>query len=156
MAATPEQFFWRDLDRLMGNMWLAQRHEDKYQPDIPDVSYVCRRMVGWLELKVVSDPQRYAPFQLSDRHFTPGQRNWLKSRGEAGNGLCFVLIRIRQQPYRKLTQDEHLLLRWDRLPLLGSYTLQDFREDDMPGLLWFSAGSFPIMKFIAVITDKPR
>ena len=72
----------------MGNIWDAQRHEDKYSVGIPDVSYGVNGVNGWIELKAY---KRWPRCGLI--HFTPKQVNWLTKRGRAG-GHCFIMVKI--------------------------------------------------------------
>ena len=118
MAKKPEQVLWAHVDRIMGSMWKAQRHEDKYASDIPDVSYSCNGVNGWIELKVVGWwPQRDFPLTIPLTYFTPGQRNWLVARGKNGSGHCFMFARI---------GTDYVLMRRDQLHMLGHWTRDDW------------------------------
>ena len=76
MASKPEQIAWDVLARQMRGRWRAQRHEDKYSPDIPDVSFVAGRYSGWIELKAAQGWDESLEMR-------PGQLNWLMERAEA-------------------------------------------------------------------------
>lgn len=114
----PEQRFWDYLDSAMGRLWLAQRHEDRYSTDIPDVSYSCGRHSGWIELKVIDHwPAPDRPLVLTADHFTPGQRQWLTRHGKAGAGHTYVFIRVLRGQL-----SDFVLIRWDQLHELGKAT----------------------------------
>jgi len=93
-----EQALWAYLRRGLRGRWHAQRHEDRYAVGLPDVSYALDGVDGWLELKALD----YTPAQVSVG-LTAVQSAWLTLRGRAGNGQCFVLVRLGQ---------EHLLFSW--------------------------------------------
>ncbi|TXG97729.1 MAG: hypothetical protein E6R08_06315 [Nevskiaceae bacterium] len=90
----PEQRMWDYLKDQMGRSWHAQRHEDKYCPDIPDISYGYAGMDGWLELKVLdgwpADPAK----PISMPHLRSGQVNWLEDRYKHGNYSTNMLVAV--------------------------------------------------------------
>lgn len=116
MAKSKEQLLWRALDAEMRSFWTAQRHEDRYSPDVPDVSFALNGVDGWAELKVV-DPTPKPDALLRIAHFTSGQRNWLYKRGRAGTGHCFLLAKA--EPW-------FLLIRWHMLPELDRLPMRDW------------------------------
>lgn len=78
---TPEQRAHKAVQREMGGLWDYQRHEDRYSPDIPDISFAYEGQHGWIELKSA---------ELGEViKLRPGQINWLVRRG--GHG--FLIIR---------------------------------------------------------------
>lgn len=94
MASKPEQLMWDHLKAKMEGRWDAQRHEDEYSPDVPDVSYALRGRDGWIELKTIAEwPKRGTTAVNLDR-LRPGQVNWLESRGRHGNGRCWLLLAV--------------------------------------------------------------
>jgi hypothetical protein len=115
----PEQLLWDSLKRTMGTLWRIQRHEDKHSPDVPDLSYSCRRCSGWLELKVLDKwpASPTAPLDFALSHFTLSQRSWLRRHGEMGSGHCYLLAKI---------GDDFLLVRWSQLQHLGVWTRDEW------------------------------
>ena len=114
-----EAQFWQHLHRVMGSRWRAQRHEDSYSSDIPDVSYSCGGMDGWMELKTLPHwPHLDRPLNLLPSYFTPGQRNWLVTHGRSGSGHCYVFLNVAH---------DFLLIRWDQFMQLGVWTRADWR-----------------------------
>ena len=81
-----ERKFWQWLDGKVGNLWHAQRHEDKHSVGIPDVSYGCMGTQGWIELKSLTAWPRKGFPALSVE-----QANWLAKRGGKG-GKCWLLV----------------------------------------------------------------
>jgi len=108
-----EQALWAYLRRGLRGRWHAQRHEDRYAVGLPDVSYALDGVDGWLELKALN----YAPAQVSVG-LTAAQSAWLTLRGRAGNGQCFVLVRLGQ---------EHLLFSWQARDLVHKLPLATLR-----------------------------
>lgn len=102
-----ESALWNYLRERLRGHWVAQRHEEKFGADVPDVSYSARGTDGWLELKSF----RAWPVRITSKlktarggcGLTAGQVAWLRERGSAGNGLCFVLVRV---------GSDHLLFHW--------------------------------------------
>ena len=118
-VARPESTFWQTLSKGMRGRWHAQRHEDVAGVGIPDVSYGLRGADGWLELKVLPDwPVRPSTI-VRIHHFTSAQRAWLKLRGSAGGGRCFLFLRV---------QDEFLLLSHEHVHLEDVYTRLELFE----------------------------
>lgn len=90
----PEQLMWNHLSAVLTTFAIAQRHEDKYSPDVPDVSFV-RRSDGvtvWVELKTID---KWSPAVTKVPHLRAGQVNWLKSRSNLGAPV-FMLLWIRE------------------------------------------------------------
>lgn len=82
-----EKDLWKKIDAAMGNLWHAQRHEDEYSPDIPDVSYTYQGTSGWIELKC-SSPSGRRPVRIPK--LRSGQLNWMTDRAWHG-GNCHIL-----------------------------------------------------------------
>ena len=99
-----EKTLWRYVQRNLKNRWDAQRHEDSISRGIPDVSYAIEGADGWIELKSL-DQWPVRPGTPVHIRITPEQVAWLETRGDAGGGRCFVLLRVGR---------EHLLVRWCR------------------------------------------
>lgn len=97
-----ESALWRNLRLGMKHRWNAQRHEDRFSEGVPDVSYAIGGRDGWIELKAAPQwPVRpTTPLRV---HMTPQQVLWLEQRGRAGNGRCFILLRVDR---------DYLLLTW--------------------------------------------
>ena len=86
-----ESQLWSKLEKALPNADMT-RHEDRTRRFIPDVSFALDGVDGWIELKAYDAwPSDNIP---KFRNFTPGQRNWLRRRGEAGSGHCFVLAAV--------------------------------------------------------------
>jgi hypothetical protein len=111
----PEARYWRTISSGMGTRWLAQRHEDRHSNSIPDVSFTTNRH-GWIELKCLA---KYPKGVLKINHLTPGQRNWLKSRG-AMSGNCWILVKVDSDSY---------LIPWDKIDLIGISPLSDIMKE---------------------------
>jgi hypothetical protein len=109
-----EQALWAYLRRGLRGRWHAQRHEDRYAVGLPDVSYALDGVDGWLELKALD----YAPVQVNVG-LTAVQSAWLTLRGRAGNGQCFVLVRLGQ---------EHLLFSWQARDLVHKIPVDVLRS----------------------------
>ena len=78
-----ERTFWEYLHGLMGSRWHAQRHEDRYSTGIADVSYGCKGVDGWIELKVLDHrPSLIRPYNLPC--LSTDQRSWLFQKGTKG------------------------------------------------------------------------
>lgn len=65
-----------------------QWHEDRFENDIPDVSFGFGGVDGWMEFKFVDR----APRMFSLPKFTGGQQSWLIERGTKGKGATFLVI----------------------------------------------------------------
>lgn len=104
----PEQLQWQYLSKAMSGLWDAQRHEDRYSPDIPDVSYAIQNVDGWIELKTLMkypvNPDK--PIRLA--HLRSGQVNWIERRGAAGAGRVFLLLAVGQA----MAKADWYLIRW--------------------------------------------
>lgn len=94
---TKESNLWKHLKSVMEGRWHAQRHEDKFQPGIPDVDYGYRGVNGWIELKVAQEwwPKRGGPLPSL---WSTDQVRWLKRRWEHG-GPVFSLIQVPDDGY---------------------------------------------------------
>ncbi len=104
----PEQRQWDYLDRTMQGHWDAQRHEDKYVPDAPDVSFAMRGIDGWLELKTIPHWPKNPATPVKVGHFRPGQVNWLERRGERGSGRVWCLFAVGED----MATADWLLVPW--------------------------------------------
>lgn len=113
----PEAALWQHLHSAMGGLWEAQRHEDRLQADIPDVSYSTTHH-GWIELKVADKPKRPSTPVRVD-HFTAGQRNWLTRHGRRG-GKCFILLQV---------GPAYFLFSWTSARVIGDLTLEGLAKE---------------------------
>lgn len=99
----PEQRQYQTISSRLGPYLLFQRHEDRLQPDILDVSYVVSTTIpkthlkaglcGWVELKTIDHWSKGVPTRL--HHLRPGQVNWLNSRGRL-SPLVHLLLYVNQ------------------------------------------------------------
>lgn len=78
----------------------AQRHEDSVSRYIPDISFAGFGNDGWIEVKMLTA----VPRKFNIKHFTRGQESWLRERGNAGRGWCYLLV---------VTPVNQWLWRWD-------------------------------------------
>ena len=95
-----------------------QRHEDKYESGIPDLSFGIFGINGWIELKHKKAWPKRATTKVKFNHFTNKQRTWLKTRGQAG-GHCFVIIQI---------STNYLLFCWRDIDSIGNLTREKMLE----------------------------
>lgn len=80
---------------LLNHYGHCQKHEDKYETGIPDLSYAIKGSSGWIELKYLKKwPKRGGPVQF--KRFTSKQRNWLKKRGRHCY-KCFLLAVVEKE-----------------------------------------------------------
>lgn len=67
----------------------VQRHEDRHENYVPDLSFGLHDVDFWMEVKYCKIP----PIKLSSiDHYTVGQRDWLTQRAKTGAGFCFLLL----------------------------------------------------------------
>lgn len=88
--------------------WDCQRHEEKAETGIPDLSAAAHGEDFWIELKQCPIP----PLTLNNiRHWTRKQELWLRRRGAHGCGHCYLLVEIGKNP----KDATYYLWRWDKL-----------------------------------------
>ena len=133
-----EAGLWKYLSRVMGNLWEAQRHEDKYSTGIPDVSYATSHH-GWIELKSVAVKDENRVVKVP--HFTAAQKAWAKRHG-ARCGKVWTLIRVNRH---------HLLFGWWSVDRVGNMTLPEMIVESHG---WWEGQIDPRLLIIAL--DKPR
>ncbi len=104
-----ESRLWEYLRTGMGARWEAQRHEDRFTPGIPDVSYSITRH-GWIELKYLPTKPKKSSSILKIDHYTQDQRNWAIRHGRRA-GLCFMLLQVNKT---------YMLFDWTKATLIGS------------------------------------
>lgn len=86
----PELDYKRDLvTALIFHSFDMQVHEDKHSNFIPDLSFAHGGVEGWIEVKWCDEPP---PTLDSMKHWTAGQEDWLRNRGRAGGGHCYLLV----------------------------------------------------------------
>lgn len=90
----PESIQWQILSRATGFAILWCRHEDRYSPDIPDLSFCTAEGSGWVELKVIEKLPRPGKTVVIP-HLKPGQVNWANARWKLGAN-CWMLLRVSQ------------------------------------------------------------
>lgn len=146
----PEQRMWGVVAGGMAGMWHAQRHEDRYSTDIPDLSFgIGGCSEGWMEFKCLDKyPSGTAKTQkswdFSADYFTVGQRNWLSERSRRGTGRCFLLAKM-----GKLW----VIWHWKKLEtLLGAVPWCDI-EAAASGI-WLNVPNW--IEFTAVIRDLKK
>ena len=103
MSRLPEQRVWDSLRRHMPEDFLPQRHEDKYSPGIPDLSFVWRGVQGWIELKAARP-------QLLMR---PEQVRWMLRRSREGVP-CILLARYGREDWAGIRMQEEAYGRVSR------------------------------------------
>lgn len=87
-----------------------QRHEDKLTPGIPDTSYACGGVSGWVELKTYDNWPQDPDEPLSWSDLKPEQVNWLIARGRQCD-RCYILLEVGKNP----KTSEWLLIPWQVL-----------------------------------------
>lgn len=91
-----EATFWRaiktGLKNAANNQLFLQRVDAQ---NVPDVYYSIHGYCGWIELKYIP---KYPTRQFSIKHFTPGQKLWLKQY-KKHLGTAWVLIRVEKDIY---------------------------------------------------------
>lgn len=97
-VTTPEQATWTALRRAVGDRWHATRHENRLRAGTPDVSFGADGAQGWIELKRLSVLPRRDATGVRVRSFTAEQRLFLRERGRAGGGHCFLLLHVGRGP----------------------------------------------------------
>lgn len=107
-----------------------QRHEDKLALGVPDVSYGCRGVNGWIELKFCHEPAKTTSL-VRCPHFTLEQRQWLLDRGRRG-GHAFLLAQVGR---------EYLLMDHLAAQLLGHARLSHLRM--VASRVWRQSICFP-------------
>jgi len=100
----------------MGNLWEAQRHEDKYSTGIPDVSYATDHH-GWIELKSVDVRDESKVVKIP--HFTAVQRAWAKRFGSLA-GHTWLFVRVNRH---------YLLLGWWSVDRIGKLNVSGLRDE---------------------------
>ena len=95
-----ENSLWATFKKNM-RVGVFDRHEDKLNLGVPDVSYVVGKgSTGWIELKHVhqEDLPKRVDTIFSIKHFTREQKFWLRRRGHAGDN-CWVLLQVGRDYY---------------------------------------------------------
>ena len=95
MSRKPEQKLWdwlREKTRSVKSPPELDRVENKVGVSMPDVMFTALGFFGWIELKVIDyDPKEVGVCGPLVKHFTQGQKRWLKSRGKKA-GACWFLL----------------------------------------------------------------
>ena len=90
-----EAYLWakvkKGLEKASNNRIFLQRHEDKFCPGIPDVSFCYEGVSGWIELKYL--PKWPSKNSREIKHHTPHQKLWAKRYIESG-GNYFLLLQV--------------------------------------------------------------
>lgn len=111
-----EARLWKYLAEVLGGVWEAQRHEDRYSVGVPDVSYATDHH-GWIELKKVKRPRPGGLVTIP--HFTPAQRNWAKRFGKKCGGV-WVLVQVDRSFF---------LFGWWSVDRIGRMTEEEMRSE---------------------------
>ena len=135
-----ESAFWNQIYRNMRGRWDATRHEDHSGHGIPDVSYGCRNVNGWIELKKLDAWPAREKTVVQLRHFTGPQRAFLIQRGRSGN-RCFLFLRVQREYLLipsacislKDTKTKRQLI--DTATILGGYWAQSVDWDHFTNLI---------------------
>lgn len=81
----------RELSDNCHIRFIIQRHEDKFHPGIPDVSYVgYYANTGWIEFKHVKQYAKQSGDIIFSR-WTATQRQWCIDRGMLGARSCCIV-----------------------------------------------------------------
>lgn len=93
----PEQLLWDWLRDRMGNLWFAQRIENRVGTNIPDVHFALRQrtFTGWIELKSIPDWGKNEGSAFRLPKWTQGQRNWARDYAECG-GQCWLAVQVQE------------------------------------------------------------
>lgn len=109
-----EAGLWRSvkagLEKASNGEIFLQRHEDKFAPGIPDISYCYRGKSGWIELKYLKNYPMHKTV-VNIPHYTPAQKLWAKKYIEKG-GNYFLVLRIKNDCFAFI--GEHALC-WPRV-----------------------------------------
>ncbi len=89
----PERAMWLKLSQVMEGHWNATRHEDSVNKGIPDVSFGCCGVQGWIELKTLTQWPKNAATPIRIPGFSPDQKAFLRMRGLHG-GCCWLLFKV--------------------------------------------------------------
>lgn len=119
-----ESDLWTKLKNGMGDRWDAQRHEDKFQLGIPDVSFGLPGVNGWIELKFLKEYPKRRDSVIRIEHYTENQRQWLYRRWKMA-GHVFLLIQI---------SNEFFLFTGQEMALLGNVGNREWYIDRA---LWY-------------------
>ena len=106
---------------LLSSTGHIQRHEDKNESGIPDLSYGIKGTNGWIELKYKKTWPKKLTTPVKFDHFTNKQKTWLKKRGQEG-GHCYVLIQI---------ADTCLLYDWQKINQIGKLTKNEMIKESI-------------------------
>lgn len=91
------------MNALAYEGYISQRHEDRYENFIPDLSFSGHGVDGWVEIKSCTE----CPDTLNDlKHWTRGQEEFLRLHGPKGSGHCYLVVG---------TPDGIWAWRWDSL-----------------------------------------
>jgi hypothetical protein len=132
---------WSHLRKKMAPHWQADRHEDKLNLGVADVSFAMNGCWhGWMELKHIHEWPKRASTVVRIDHFTHEQRLWLRLKGEAA-GNTWLLLNVGD------ARGEWLLFNWRKLPLVGVVTrselydhcvlqMKGFVTDNFKNVLW--------------------
>jgi len=109
-----ESSLWSTFKRNMAAFGEFDRHEDRLNLGVPDVSYIMLGGIagGWIELKHVHKPPVRERTIFKIKHFTKEQKFWLRRRGKAGD-KCWVLLQVGA---------DYFLYDWKQAQLINTLT----------------------------------
>ncbi len=83
------------LKKGMGKRWHLTILQERYAADIPDITYGCNGINGFIELKEIDKfPKKdTTSVKISHSQEQQHQKEWLKERTLTG-GSCFVLVHV--------------------------------------------------------------
>ena len=119
-----ETSLWNTFKRNMKPYGVYDRHEDKLNLGVPDVSYVMRnRISGWIELKYVVEYPKRENTLFRIKHFTQEQKAWLRRRGTAGDN-CWLLLQVGRH---------YWLFDWQGAQSIGKHCWADIECQSVAG-----------------------
>ena len=134
--ATPTTSFKNELEYkgisiiyLQAKGYMMQAHEDSNSKFIADLSFSGMCVDGWIEVKWCAKAPKTVG---SIEHWTKGQEEWLRLRGQQGSGHCYLLVG---------TPIRHVLWKWNMLPTVRDVQWEkacSFAEVDEPDLKAFA------------------
>lgn len=115
-----EKDLWHTMQRHVKFFGHFDRIENMIGRGMPDVTYACRKVEGFIELKHADAWPVKPDTPLALPHYTPQQRIWSQQRMQAG-GRVYVLLQV---------DHEYFLMHsaWARVYLGKTATQADIRR----------------------------
>ncbi len=149
----PEQRMWASLNKSVGGLWDATRHEDLLNSGTPDVSFGCAGVQGWIELKYIPEWPKHLGTIVAVKHFTPQQKAWLMRRGNMG-GRCWFLLKVGQTEW--LLYDHYSLLDIGKGTQFTMRSRARFKWDHVPSASSFLAAVTGMDQYTFIPKELPR